>query len=127
MMIRVASVSAAVLACLAGGCSPGDMFDTGYSRTTMFLIETNVEPCRQMARDKGAEIVITPVEIGQYVYAHDPESGLVCRTDGERRPVAAFVQGSTRLATHSWVRETGLGILGTRHTFGPLPADRTPT
>lgn len=123
-MTRSRSIFAIAIACLAAGCSSADVVDTSRSRVTMYLAETDLERCVQMARDPGDAIVNDAVEIGPYEYTHYPESGLVCRADGEGGQLAAFTQESIRTATHRWVTETGFGILGEKHTFGPVPDER---
>ncbi|AOL23307.1 hypothetical protein Ga0102493_112292 [Erythrobacter litoralis] len=124
VMTRSRLTPAACLACLAAGCSAGDVIDTGRTRATMYFAEAEVERCVEMARDPGDAIANEPVEIGSFTYAHYPESGLVCRSDDLGRPVAAFLPESNRTASHRWVTETGFGILGERHTFGPFPGER---
>lgn len=80
----------------------------------MFLAEAT--------RDQCDNVTTTPndgVEIGNLVYTLYPDSGLVCARDDADRLVAAYLPQNNATATHRWITESGAGIWGEKHSFGP--------
>lgn len=90
---------------------------------TMYLEETDIARCEN-AQTPANE----PMEMGDFVYLHYPEEGLLCAKNGDDVLVQAYSPVVHSEATHRWVSESGPWIWGRKNTFEPhLPGDRTQT
>ena len=98
---------------LITGCSPSS---SGTTTLTMYLSETDIGACDPSTSDFNG-----PVDIGGLRYMHNPYTGLVCVSGDDGEILRAFLPESNTTATHRWVQESGSWILGTKHTFEPVP------
>ena len=82
----------------------------------MYLAKTEPAACKEERSEPN-----DPVDIGGLMVRHYPESGLVCVSDKNSHLVGAYLPESNKTATHRWITQGGTTILGTKHTFEPVP------
>lgn len=88
---------------------------------TMYLAATDLAACKT-----DDTHINGPVEVGDVFLIHYPETGLVCVSNEAGAIAQAYRPESNRTATHRWVQKTGTFILGTQHTFEPVPRKDRP-